>query len=87
MQSEFIKKVMPLIESAANAARDYGFKVTDNVHTLYSIYSSRKSLLTDAAYKIEKEGTASPDRFTKPLTAEEFEQYLLSNGVWVDPEE
>lgn len=87
MESEFIKKVKPLIESAAEAAREYGYRVTDNVHTLYSVYASRKNSLTDAAYKIEKEGTASPDRFTKPLTAEEFEQYLLSNGVWVDPEE
>lgn len=87
MQSEFIKKVMPLIESAANAAREYGTRVTDNAHVLYSVYAARKSLLTDAAYKIEEEGTASPDRFTRPLTAEEFEQYLLSNGVWVDSEE
>lgn len=87
MESDFIKKVKPLIESAASAARDYGMRVTNNAHVLYSIYTTRKNLLTDAAYKIEKDGEASPDRFTKPLTAEEFEQYLLNRGVWVDPEE
>jgi hypothetical protein len=84
MPDSYLQRMMPAIERAAEAARQRMSKVSKNAHVLWTVYTREKHNLIFAAAELEKSTTARLDNFHPEVTREEFEAYLLSNGVWAD---
>ena len=85
----FVKRMRPLIERAAEAAREQASRSSLNNAYLMTVYMSVRDRLIIAAERLEKEERVAPDRWSEPMNREEFEEYLLSlGGVWIiEPEE
>lgn len=82
---EYYEKVKPLIEQAAEAARRRARRVGKNVHFLWEVYRRERERLHFAAWELKDSETVRPDPHSPvEMTRDEFEEYLLSLGVWVD---
>jgi hypothetical protein len=84
MPESYLQRMMPAIERAAEAARERMSKLSKNVHVLWDVYNREKNSLVLTAADLEKNTTARLNNFHPEVTREEFEAYLLSNGVWAD---
>lgn len=83
----YLQRMMPAIERAAEAARQRMSRVSANAHLLWEAYSREKNSLIFAAADLEKNPTTRVNRFNPEMTREDFEAYLLSNGVWADTDD
>ena len=81
MDTSFIKRMLPLIDDAAEAARERAKQVIVNGHLLWQVYVQEKYRLVEDAARV---GRGEPTRSGESMTEEEFEAYLLNRGVWVD---
>jgi hypothetical protein len=84
VSNDFIYRMMPLIDRAAEAARGHAEKVINNGHLLWQVYIHEKSKLVDDAANVKN---GKPLKSGESMTEEEFEAYLLSRGVWVEPKD
>lgn len=90
MGESFYKRMQPLIERAAENAKRLAGKGSWNPAYLWTVFFSEKSRLSWTAIRFETEEKVAPDRWSEPMTREEFEEYLLNlGGVWVveEPEQ
>ena len=87
MQSDFhsfIERTKPLIERAAETARRRASSVVTNTYLLWDVYNRERERLHFAAWDYSKKETVKPDKFTREMTRDEFEEYLLNLAVWVE---
>jgi hypothetical protein len=85
----FLQRMRPLIERAAKSARESASRSSFNGAYLMTVYMTVRDRLTITAERLENEERVAPDRWSEPMTREEFEEYLMRlGGVWVvEPED
>ena len=85
----FLQRMMPLIERAAEAAREAASTSSANGAYLSLIRTSVRTRLMSTAELLESRERVAPDKWSEPMTREEFEEHLLRlGGVWViEPDE
>lgn len=81
---EFYERMKPFIERAALNAKRRASTVIKNPHFLWMIYQQEKSRLHFATWDLKKNETVTVDRWSEPMTRDEFEEYLLNLAVWVE---
>lgn len=85
---EFYERMKPYIERAAENARRRAKAVFgENMHFLWMAYQQEKSRLHFATWELKNNETVKPDRWSEPMTREQFEEYLLNLAVWVEEPE
>lgn len=84
---DYYERMKPLIEKAAGAARRRAKRVSLNPYFHWMVYTTERNRLTDATFRFQKEETVVPDRWSEPMNREQFEEYLLSLGVWVEEDD
>ena len=82
MSDSFIARMLPLINDAAEAARERAKKVILNGHSLWQVFIHERGRLLDDAANVKN---GEPLKSGERMTEEEFEEYLLNRAVWVDP--
>lgn len=87
MSDSFYKRMRPLIDRAAENAKRLASTSSWNPAYLWTVFFNEKNRLSWTAIRLETEERVQPDRWSKPMTREEFEEYLLSLGVWVEEPE
>lgn len=80
MSDGYLSKIFPLIDRAAEAARERAKKVIVNGHILWQVYIHERERLLDDAVAVKN---GKPMKNGERMSEEEFEQYLLNRGVWV----
>lgn len=83
---QFIERVRPLIQSAADNAQRRAARVINNTHLLWQVRTQEEQRLHFAAWDFRDNKTVKPDRYTPEMTREEFESYLLNRAVWIETE-
>jgi predicted metal-dependent phosphoesterase TrpH len=81
---EFYERMKPHIERAAEVARRRASSVITNAHLLWMVYQNEKLRLHFATWDFKNNEKVKPSRHLDEMTREEFEQYLLNLGVWVE---
>lgn len=81
---DYYERVKPLIEKAASVAMRRAKRISFNQYFHWMIYITERTRLTDATFRFQKEETVKPDRWSEPMTRDEFEEYLKNLGVWVE---
>lgn len=85
---EFYERMKPHIERAAEAARRRASKVIPSQYLQWMVYLQEKHRLHFAVWEFKDSETVKPANHLGDMTREEFEEYILGLGVWVDePEE
>lgn len=81
---EFYERMKPYIERAAENAKRHARKTQRNAHILWLVYQQEKSRLHFATWDFKNNETVKVDRWSEPMTRDEFEEYLLNLAVWVE---
>lgn len=83
--SEYIRRLTPHIEKAARIAEEATKRISASAHIGWQAYVLEYNRLVFAASDIAEKGYTKSHRWaTEEMNQEEFENYLLSLGVWVD---
>lgn len=83
MSDGYLSKIFPLIDRAANAAREHARRAIADTHLLWMVYIQERERLLDEAVRVKN---GKPLKNGESMSPEEFEQYLLNRGVWVGDE-
>lgn len=75
MNSGYFARVLPLIESASEAARDRAKRVIFNGHILWQVYLQERSRLMSEAARV-KDGEPLEESGER-MSADDFEAYLI----------
>lgn len=82
MTDGYLSKIFPLIDRAAEAAKERARRVIVDTHLLWQVYIHERERLLDEAVAVKN---GKPTKSGETMTEEEFEEYLLNRAVWVDP--
>lgn len=82
---EFYERMKPYIERAAQKAMESTKRITLNEHFWWMAYIMERDRLHFKTWEFKNNETVKPDRWSEPMTRDEFEEYLARlGGVWVE---